>query len=254
MPLRDRCASYATKAWSGGTRTRSLATTCACRIIHAAIGRVQLRRLPGWTARRRRTPAYLTAALGGLPAPSLLPPQVARGARASVASVHGARPGPRPPRHGPRRHVACRQASTTRSPSTGSRHMGSTSICRPRTAPPHRCCPCRSIPPSRKRARPRRHRRCPGGDAVTRRSCEQASSDWARWVATMPVCCGPFLMSTWWLPWTSTTKLAASYRASRCSRRFRSCCAGASICASCHADDGPQGDRAPAGRVPGWPR
>ena len=32
--------------------------------LHAAIGRVQLRRLPGWTADRRRHAAFLTAALG----------------------------------------------------------------------------------------------------------------------------------------------------------------------------------------------
>jgi dTDP-4-amino-4,6-dideoxygalactose transaminase len=32
--------------------------------LHAAIGRVQLRRLPGWTADRRRNAAYLSAALG----------------------------------------------------------------------------------------------------------------------------------------------------------------------------------------------
>jgi len=34
--------------------------------IHAAIGRVQLRRLPGWTAKRRSNSAYLTGALADL--------------------------------------------------------------------------------------------------------------------------------------------------------------------------------------------
>ncbi|GAA0814878.1 DegT/DnrJ/EryC1/StrS family aminotransferase [Spirilliplanes yamanashiensis] len=35
--------------------------------LHAAIGRVQLTRLPGWTERRRHNAAVLSAALGGLP-------------------------------------------------------------------------------------------------------------------------------------------------------------------------------------------
>jgi len=34
--------------------------------LHAAIGRVQLRRLPGWTEQRRRNAARLTAGLTGL--------------------------------------------------------------------------------------------------------------------------------------------------------------------------------------------
>ncbi len=46
--------------------------------LHAAIGRVQLRRLPGWTADRRRNAAHLSAALATTAAVRL--PQVAAGA------------------------------------------------------------------------------------------------------------------------------------------------------------------------------
>jgi dTDP-4-amino-4,6-dideoxygalactose transaminase len=45
--------------------------------LHAAIGRVQLRRLPGWTADRRRHAAFLSAALAELAAAGLSLPQVA---------------------------------------------------------------------------------------------------------------------------------------------------------------------------------
>jgi len=49
--------------------------------LHAAIGRVQLRRLPGWTEQRRRNAARLTAGLTGLARAGLLGlPSVAPGA------------------------------------------------------------------------------------------------------------------------------------------------------------------------------
>jgi len=49
--------------------------------LHAAVGRVQLRRLPGWTEQRRRNAARLTAGLTGLAQAGLLGlPSVAPGA------------------------------------------------------------------------------------------------------------------------------------------------------------------------------
>ena len=58
--------------------------------LHAAIGRVQLRRLPDWTAQRRRNAAFLSATLAAAAASSELAlPQVAAGRGAGVAPVHG---------------------------------------------------------------------------------------------------------------------------------------------------------------------
>ena len=41
--------------------------------VHAAIGRVQLRKLPDWTAKRQANAAYLTSALDNVVAPSVAP-------------------------------------------------------------------------------------------------------------------------------------------------------------------------------------
>jgi dTDP-4-amino-4,6-dideoxygalactose transaminase len=41
--------------------------------IHAAIGRVQLRKLPGWTAQRQKNAAYLDANLKGVVVPFVTP-------------------------------------------------------------------------------------------------------------------------------------------------------------------------------------
>lgn len=48
--------------------------------LHAAIGRVQLERLPAWTAQRRRNAAVLTAGLTAAESSGLVPPGVAVGA------------------------------------------------------------------------------------------------------------------------------------------------------------------------------
>ena len=41
--------------------------------VHAAIGRVQLRKLPAWTAKRQQNAAYLTSALDNVVTPDIAP-------------------------------------------------------------------------------------------------------------------------------------------------------------------------------------
>ncbi len=95
--------------------------------IHAAIGRVQLTKLAGWTAKRQANAAFLTEHLEGV-----VTPPVAAGRRARLPPVHDPRRRPRSRclRRAARPRRASAAASTTRPRSTACRRSGSTSTCR----------------------------------------------------------------------------------------------------------------------------
>ena len=57
---RGGCGFCATRAWSGATLSEIIGYNARMTDLHAAIGRVQLRRLPEWTAARRRNAEFLT--------------------------------------------------------------------------------------------------------------------------------------------------------------------------------------------------
>ncbi len=82
--------------------------------IHAAIGRVQLGKLAGWTAQRQANAAFLTANLEGV-----VTPQRGRGRGARLPPVHDPGPRARPGRlrRSAGRASASDPASTTRLPS-----------------------------------------------------------------------------------------------------------------------------------------
>ena len=107
--------------------------------MHAAIGRVQLKKLPGWTADRQRERRV----------PERAPRRRHRAADearcgARVPPVHDPdrrpRPGPRSQRRSKRAGSAA--ASTTRPRSTGCRASGWTSTCPSPRPPRSRCCRC----------------------------------------------------------------------------------------------------------------
>jgi len=81
-------AAAQTRVWNG-VRQRARRFNMRMSELHAAIGRVQLRRLPGWTERRRRNAARLTAGLTACPAGHLGCPRWPRRG-AGLAPVHGA--------------------------------------------------------------------------------------------------------------------------------------------------------------------
>ena len=73
---RGGCGCCATRAWSGSTRTRSSGFNNRMTDIHAAIGRVQLTKVPRWTEQRQANAAFLDAE----PARASCTPPVADGA------------------------------------------------------------------------------------------------------------------------------------------------------------------------------
>ena len=113
---------------------------CRMTDVHAAIGRVQLGKLAGWTEQRQENAAFLDANLDGV----VVPP-VADGAthvyHQYTIRVPEDRDGfaARPARRARHRHAA----STTRSRTTGCRRSGSPSTCPRPSAPPARCSRCR---------------------------------------------------------------------------------------------------------------
>ena len=113
--------------------------------LHAAIGRVQLGRLPGWTGDRRRNAARLSAGLAEpAAAGGLALPRVAAAAQ-PVWHQYTVRAPDRDrliasARPAGRRQLAC----STRRRSTGCRPYGlDLSTCRRPSGPRPRCCRCR---------------------------------------------------------------------------------------------------------------
>ena len=114
--------------------------------VAAAIGRVQLGQLEGWTEQRRANAKFLDSRITGA-----ITPPVAGRRQARLPPVHGAgrrRPG-RARRSGSRRS-AWAARSTTRRRSTGSSRTWAptaspaTGTCRRPSGPRPRCCRCRS--------------------------------------------------------------------------------------------------------------
>ncbi len=98
--------------------------------LHAAIGRVQLGKLPAWTAARQANATYLDTKLSGV----VVPP-VADGA-VHVYHQYDPQRTPRRTRRGSSPNTASVRASTTRSPHTGSRASTYNSTCpRPKKRP-----------------------------------------------------------------------------------------------------------------------
>ena len=205
--------------------------------LHAAIGRVQLRRLPDWTA--------------AAPAQRHVPRSRARRRRgASDWCCRRWRPGAEPVWHqytvrSPQRdrlvttlaeqgseHRAC----TTRHRSTGCPPTGSTSACPHRPGRGARSCRCRCTRPCRPaqldHVVTRRAGGDPGGDAVTAHRCAPGLSGSAAWAATTPASCGPCPGSSWWLPSTPATRSARTSRSSTSSARSTRSSTAGSTCAS----------------------
>ena len=63
------CACYATRAWSGSTHNEVVGFNKRMTDIHAAIGRVQLTKVDGWTKQRQANAAFLDANLAGVTTP-----------------------------------------------------------------------------------------------------------------------------------------------------------------------------------------
>ena len=80
--------SCATRGWSSRYENEVVGFNTRMTDIHAAIGRVQLGKLAGWTAQRQANAAFLSGHLEGVVTPSVAP---RRGAR--LPPVHD--PGPR---------------------------------------------------------------------------------------------------------------------------------------------------------------
>ena len=102
--------------------------------LHAAIGRVQLGKLAGWTAQRQANAAFLTAHLEGVVTPS-----VAEGAVHVYHQYTIRVPGhDRTPLSPPWPSAASDLVSTTQRPSTTYRRSGSRWTCLRQQRPPER--------------------------------------------------------------------------------------------------------------------
>ena len=204
--------------------------------LHAAIGRVQLRRLPDWTAQRRRNAAFLGARSPARRRRTGVP-QVAPGpSRCGTSTPSGSRDRDRL-RDAPLAEQGWAPASTTRRRSTGSRRTGSTSTCRDRPRPPREVLslpvhPALS-PASSTTSSTRVNALAGGGDADAGTAARRPHRARARWAATTPACCGRCPTSSWWRPSTPGDQVREDVAgARRRSARSTSSSTGASTCAS----------------------
>ena len=162
--------------------------------IHAAIGRVQLGKLAGWTEQRRANAAYLNEQ-----PPRCRDPAGGHGRQARLPPVHDPRPG----RQGHLRGEAVRAGRRLRGllPDPGA----PAAVLRPGTGPAVRQRDSRRGGDSRCRC----IRRCPTSDLETvvaavnrspasrRRTCVRRLIGLGRWGATMPACWGSSTGLNW---------------------------------------------------------